>query len=210
MTETVRKGRRRLVSDEDILNAAFEAFAATDYDSMSVRQLNAALGLSHETVRQRFGSKSALYRAAVDHGVARFYALLVEERMALPSAEDELSELRYMTRAFITASIRLPQLAHLVNHEAANAGERMDYIFTTGFAPGMTLFGDMLQRLVEAGIIFPVTMRDAFFIIDAGMSPFIQPALSGAFDAVAGPLDVDAHVDAFLDFVFRGLVRPTH
>lgn len=209
MTDTVRKGRRRLVSDEEILQAAFEAFAVTDYDAMSVRQLNAALGLSHETVRQRFGSKRDLYRAALDHGVARFYGLLAEERMALPAAADDLGELRYMTRAFITASMRLPQLANLVNHEAASAGERLDYIFSTGFAPGMTLFAEMLDGLVARGVIYPITVRDAFFIIDAGMSPFIQPALSGAFDAVAGSLDVATHVDSFLDFVFRGLVRPS-
>ncbi|MBW4030786.1 MAG: TetR/AcrR family transcriptional regulator, partial [Acidobacteria bacterium] len=168
MTDTVRKGRRRLVSDDEILSAAFESFAATDYDAMSVRQLNAALGLSHETVRQRFGSKRELYRAAVDFGVARFYGLLAEERMALPAAQDDLAELRHMTRAFITASIRLPQLANLVNHEAASAGDRLDYIFSTGFAPGMAMFADMLARLAERGVIYPITARDAFFIIDAG------------------------------------------
>ncbi|MBW4030528.1 MAG: hypothetical protein HIU57_07620, partial [Acidobacteria bacterium] len=59
------------------------------------------------------------------------------------------------------------------------------------------------------GVIYPITARDAFFIIDAGMSPFIQPGLSRAFDTVAGPLDVAAHVDTFLDFVFRGLQRPS-
>ena len=98
MTDTVRKARRRVVSDEEVLQGAFEAFAVTEYDAMSVRQLNAALGLSHETVRQRLGSTRDLYRAAVDHGVARFNWLLAEERMALPAAPDELGELRYMTR----------------------------------------------------------------------------------------------------------------
>ena len=139
----------------------------------------------------------------------RFYGLLAEERTALPAAPDDLGELRYMTRAFITASMRLPELANLANHEAATAGERLDHIFSTGFAPGMTLFAEMLDGLVARGVIYPITVRDAFFIIDAGMSPFVQPALSSSFDAVAGSFDIATHVDSFLDFVFRGLVRPS-
>ena len=105
--------------------------------------------------------------------------------------------------------MRLPQLANLVNHEAVTAGERLDHIFSTGFAPGMTLFAEMLDGLVARGVIYPITVRDAFFIIDAGISPFVQPALSGSFDAVAGSFDIATHVDSFLDFVFRGLVRPS-
>ncbi|MBU6515465.1 MAG: TetR/AcrR family transcriptional regulator [Acidobacteriota bacterium] len=208
MTDALRKGRRQLASDDEILEAAFESFAATHYDAMSVRRLNAALGLSHETVRQRFGSKYELYCAAVDHGVARFYELLLEERSALGAANDELVELRLMARAFIGASMRLPQLASLVNHEAGVAGGRLDYLFSTGFAPGLAIFADLLERLIAREVIYPVTVRDLFFIIDAGMSPFIQPGLSAAFDAAAGPLDATTHVERFLDFVVRGLIRP--
>jgi len=36
---------------------------------MSVRALNAELGLSHETISKRFGPKLNLFRAAVDYGV---------------------------------------------------------------------------------------------------------------------------------------------
>jgi len=85
MTEVVRKGRHRLLSDEVILRAALESFAAEGFESMSVRQLNTSLGLSHETVRQRFGSKRELYFAAVDFGTGAFFELLGEERALLPT-----------------------------------------------------------------------------------------------------------------------------
>jgi AcrR family transcriptional regulator len=207
MTEVVRKGRHRLLSDEVILRAALESFAAEGFESMSVRQLNTSLGLSHETVRQRFGSKRELYFAAVDFGTGAFFELLGEERALLPDAVDELEELRLTTRAFMTASIRFPQMANLVNHEATSPSERLDYVFANAFEAGMILFNELLQRLAAADVIYPVTIRDAFFIIDAGMSPYLQGGLSRSFDATCGPLDPVTHVDEFLDFVFRGLVK---
>jgi AcrR family transcriptional regulator len=207
MVEVVRKGRHRILSDEVILRAALESFAAEGYESMSVRQLNTTLGLSHETVRQRFGSKRELYYAVVDFGIAQFFDSLGEERALLPDAANELEELRWTTRSFITASVRFPQLMNIVNHEAGNSSERLDYIFKSGFEQGMALFGDLLERLAADGVIYPITIREAYFIIDAGMSPFAQVGLSRAFDAIAGPLDQTAHIDNFLDFILRGLTK---
>ena len=209
MSDSARKGRHPIRSDESILRAAFAAFAERGYDAMSVRQLNVDLGLSHETVRQRFGSKHQLFVAAVDHAVEHFYTLLFEERAALGPAPDDLSELRLLVRAFIRASIAFPQMAHLVNHEAGAPSERIDHIFTVGFEPGMRMISEILTRLVDAGVIYPVNVRDAFFIVDAGMSPYTQRGLSEAFDAIAGPLDESTHVDRFVEFVFRGGVRET-
>ena len=177
-----------------------------------MRQLNVTLGLSHETVRQRFGSKRELYSAVVDFGLARFFESLGEERALLPDAANDLEELRWTTRSFITALVKFPQLMNIVNHEAGNSSERLDYIFEpgfeSGFESGMVLFGGLLDRLVAHGVIYPITIREAYFIIDAGMSPFAQVGLSRAFDALAGPLKQAAHIDNFLDFIFRGLTKP--
>ena len=207
MPETGRKGRHRILSDEVILQAAFESFASNGYETMSVRRLNIDLGLSHETVRQRFGSKNELFYATVDFAIAKFYTLLFEERIHLGDADSDLQELRFTMRAFMTASIKLPQLANLVNHEAAQSSERMDYIFTSGFLPGMKAYSEILERLISDQVIHPITAREAFFLVDAGLSQFAQVGLSRAFDVVSGPLNEEAQVDRFLDFLFRGLVK---
>jgi AcrR family transcriptional regulator len=205
MMSHARKGRRQILSDAQILDAAFVAFAASGYDAMSVRRLNSQLGLSHETVRQRFGSKLDLYFAAIDHGVAQFYGIMADERSRLPAASGDLEELRLTTRSFITGSIKFPNLANLVNHEAGSASERLDYIFSSAFEPGFAFFLELLDRLITDGVIYPVTMRDIFFLVDAGMSPFTQIGLSEAFNNVAGPLDESTHVDRFLALIFRGI-----
>jgi transposase len=51
------RGRPRLRDDDEILRAALHAFAEHGYDGMSLRTLNAEMGLSRGTINQRFGSK---------------------------------------------------------------------------------------------------------------------------------------------------------
>jgi len=80
-TET--RGRPRIRQDAEILDAALKAFAAQGYDAMSLRALNAELGLSHGTISQRFGSKERLYFAAVDLGFATFVADIDQRRRHL-------------------------------------------------------------------------------------------------------------------------------
>ncbi|MDT7670530.1 MAG: TetR/AcrR family transcriptional regulator, partial [Pseudonocardiales bacterium] len=53
---------------DDVLAAALHAFATHGYQGVSVRTLNRELGVSHNLLHQRFGSKEAIWYAAVDWG----------------------------------------------------------------------------------------------------------------------------------------------
>src|SRR5215471_12675459 len=53
---------------ETMLEAALEAFAQRGYDGVSVRELNRQIGVSHNLAHHYFGSKDALWRAAIDYG----------------------------------------------------------------------------------------------------------------------------------------------
>src|ERR1700752_1277021 len=61
------RGRPRIRDDDEILRAALHAFAEHGYDGMSLRTLNAEMGLSRGTINQRLRSKEQLWYAAVDH-----------------------------------------------------------------------------------------------------------------------------------------------
>src|ERR1700757_5170575 len=56
---------------EEILDKALIMFATVGYDGMSLRTLNRELGVSHNLIYQRFGTKDELWRAAVDYGFGR-------------------------------------------------------------------------------------------------------------------------------------------
>ena len=67
-----RRGRPRAeesVDRTEILDAALRAFARHGLEGVSVRTLNRELGVSHNLIYQRFGSKDDLWRAAVDFTV---------------------------------------------------------------------------------------------------------------------------------------------
>lgn len=174
---------------------------------MSVRALNAELGLSHETIGQRFGSKQALYFAAADFGIAGFFATIAEARAAEPEVLDDIDELRATIRSFLIAASQHPEIGRLVNQEGLTRNERLDHLVANAFEPGSQVLIALIARLVERGEIRPTTARELFFLGQAGAAPFNLPSLSAAFDDIDGPLDPMAHIDRMADVILRGISR---
>ena len=172
---------------------------------MSVRGLNTTLGLSHETISQRFGSKRELYFAALDHGFADYFVVAAEERSTFPPDLDDLDELRATIAVFVRAAGRRPELGQVINHESFQPGERLDYIFERALEPGMRAVAELVGRLADRGVIEPTSARELFFLGQAGAAPFALSALSVAFNRIDGPFDSELHVQRFTDFVVRGL-----
>jgi AcrR family transcriptional regulator len=206
--QAATRGRPRLRHDAEILDAALRAFAASGYDSMSVRALNAELGLSHGAINQRFGSKMQLFCAAIDHGFATFFADMATERAIRPPALGDLEELRETIRAFLLASARRPELGRLMNQEGLHATERLEYIVAKVLVPGMSRVVGLLRTLSADGEIHPVSARALFVLVAHGAeAPYTLAGLSDAFDEVDGVLDQRAHGETVTDLLMRGLRR---
>ena len=201
------RGRPPIRTDEEILRAALCAFAARGYEATSVRALSAELGLSHETINQRFGSKQALYFAAAEIGIADFNASFAAARANWPDDLEGLEELRATLHSFVTAAGQHPEVGQLVNHEGGEDGVRFDHLLDTVLRPGTAALGALLQRLVDDGAIRPVTTREVFFLTQAGAGPFNHPRLAAMFDQLDGPLDPVAHVESVTALILHGL-RP--
>jgi TetR/AcrR family transcriptional regulator len=113
-------------SQEAILEAALEAFAQRGYDGVSVRELNRQIGVSHNLVHHYFGSKDALWRAAIDHGLTR-----VNEAWRLEDLEpdaDPVEKMKIGLRRFLEVTARSPSVQRIMEYEAAIGGPRLDYI----------------------------------------------------------------------------------
>jgi AcrR family transcriptional regulator len=200
------RGRPRLRTDDEILHAALLAFAECGYDGMSLRNLNSELGLSRGTINQRFGSKEELWYAAVDRG---FGALIHDintdlQRQELPS--DDLGQVRASIRAFLTASVRRPELVRLMNQEGLHATARLDHIVSSFVLPTMAVPWEALDRLATAGLARRVPARTVLFLVAHGAAaPFTLRPLSEKFDAIDGTLDPMAHVELVTDIIVSGL-----
>ena len=94
--------------DNDVLAAALSAFATHGYAGVSVRTLSRDLGVSHNLLHQRFGSKTAIWRAAVDWG---FGGLVRELEAADQEHAEPLQRLRSFIRTFVKVSASQPRAA---------------------------------------------------------------------------------------------------
>ena len=203
------RGRPRIRQDDEILELALQAFAAQGYEAMSLRMLNARLGLSHGTISQRFGTKERLYFAAVDLGFLQFVGDIDRRRQHLLAAVepyDELEDLRATIRAFLGAAERRPELGRLMNQEGLQSTVRLQYIVDNIIVPMFGIIGELLDRLRTAGRIRPVSARGLFFLVGHGAeAPYTLTALSEVFDVVDGPLDPERHADDMTDLIMRGI-----
>jgi TetR/AcrR family transcriptional regulator len=188
-----RTGRPRAqdtpVTVERILDAAFRAFATYGYDGVVVRTLNRELGVSHNLIHQRFGSKQNLWYAAVDRA---FSQQITELATAFdPTLTDPLDQLNHAIRRFVHYSAERPELLGLMNIEARVESERLDYIYDNYVAPALAPLGRLLDHLQEHGRIRPISLRALFFLIAHGAAaPFTLAPLARHFNR-ADPLAPD-------------------
>jgi TetR/AcrR family transcriptional regulator len=140
-------------ADSEILARGLAAFAELGYEGASVRELARRLGVSHNFINDRYGSKAAFWRAVIDHSLTAQVARL--QAMLTVSGEDDLARLRALLHAFHQANVAEPDLPRIMQYEAIRGGERLEYVFQHYIAPVRDAVAPLVQGLVEAGRVRP-------------------------------------------------------
>ena len=211
MTEqhTRRRGRPTKAEapapDDDVLAAALRAFATHGYVGVSVRTLSRELGVSHNLLHQRFGSKWAIWRAAVDWG---FGGLVRELEAADREHIDALQRLRAFIRTFVKVSAHRPELLRIVDGEATLASERLDYLCATYILPMAARFRPLWEQLIAEARIRPIPPETIYYMITSGgaalyASDAMTTRLFGQLPRTES--DIDRHADAAADLLIGGL-----
>lgn len=192
------------LADEAILAVALREFATLGYDGVSLRTINRELGVSHNLVYQRFGTKEDLWRAAVDYG---FGGLVNELHTAFdPTISEPLEQLRLVVRRFIIYSAAHPELLALMNHEGSQDTSRLRYIYETYTGPSQAPIARLLHHLTEEGVIRPISHRSFFFLVThGGASPFSLVPLATMLDPAAP--NVTAAIEEQADLVSTVLIE---
>jgi AcrR family transcriptional regulator len=208
--KTKRRGRPKAdeapAALDEILDAALRAFATHGYDGVSVRTLNRELGVSHNLIHQRFGSKQDLWYAAVDRAFSQQVTQLATAFD--PTLTDPLDQLNHAIRRFVTYSAEHPELLGLMNIEARVDSERLDYIYDNYVAPALAPLGRLLDHLNKQGRIRPISLRALFFLIAHGAAaPFTLSPLARRFDNTdpLRPKQVAEHAALTADVLTSGL-----
>ncbi|MFE7277329.1 TetR/AcrR family transcriptional regulator [Streptomyces sp. NPDC057623] len=160
--------------EESILQRGLEAFAELGYDRASARELARRLGVSHNFINDRYGSKAAFWRAVVDSALEAQLARLPQMDPSLDDAE--------CLRQFITGLYRsaadTPLIGRILVDEFSGDSERLDYLYERFIAPTMQLIVPGIERLVASGRMAPIPMDVLFFAVIPPISGMVEGPLA--------------------------------
>jgi TetR/AcrR family transcriptional regulator len=198
-------------SDEHMLRAALDEFAENGFAGTSVRKLARDLGVSHNLIPQRFGSKERLWYAAVDQGFGALATDLFANLEALPT--DDVARLRAMVVRFVELNAKRPALLQIISQEATTPGPRLDYLYDRYIDPVRALSQTALDALHRKGLIRTRSVSLMYFLMTHGAGgPLALPALAARFGARVDPSDPEAvhrHALEAADIIFDGPSPPT-
>jgi TetR/AcrR family transcriptional regulator len=139
--------------ESEILARGLAAFAELGYDGASVRELARRLGVSHNFINDRYGSKALFWRAVIDRSLTDVVARL-EAALAFPGGDD-LARLRDLLHAFHQANVAEPDLPRIMKYESMRGRERLEYVFQHYLVPVRDAVAPLVERLVEQGRVRP-------------------------------------------------------
>jgi TetR/AcrR family transcriptional regulator len=189
---------------EKAMAAAIEAFSVHGYNGVSLRNVNAELGVSRNLLYQRFGSKAELWRAAVDWAFRPLVEYLADSD---DESADPMIRLRVLIRSFIEYSATRPYLARLVTVEGAAATDRMEYLYQNYIRPVQTRFLPVFALLRQQGRIKNIPTEIFYFLLTSGgTAPFGQIGLVSLMSPGLSSLD-DGKVRLYAENVAEMLLN---
>ncbi|MET7991755.1 TetR/AcrR family transcriptional regulator [Amycolatopsis sp. NPDC005232] len=199
-----RKGAAPASTDR-ILAAALHAFAVQGFHGVSIRDLNRELGVSHNVLHQRFGSKEAVWYAAVDWGFGNAVAQVAAADV--PGAEPR-ERLRTMIRTFVGFAASNPDLGCIMNNEARRPSERLEYLLDHFVRPMLDTFLPAYRELVDDEHLERVPLPTLYYLITTGgAAPFTNEGMTRRLfgDEPFTPEATSRHADAIADLLVAGL-----
>ena len=191
---------------ETILEAALEAFAQRGYDGVSVRELNRQIGVSHNLVHHYFGSKDALWRAAIDYGLNRANEAWNPEHFG--GIDDPVERMKFGLRRFLEETARSPWVQRILEHESSVGGPRLDYIaeryILPYLNPWLSLYEDA-TRIEKRDLNLPSV---ALLTASGATAFFTHAALArkiGGPDPFS-PEGIERHIRAMTTILFYGIL----
>lgn len=185
---------------------ALKTFAENGYEGTSAAALNRELGVSHNLIHQRFGSKEELWYAAVDWAFGQIAdEITIDTELA---DSDLLDAIRLGLIQFLEVHARHPEMLRLVTVEGATPSPRLTYLFDAHIRPLYARLTAPLKTLVDRGVLTDVDVRSLHFLVaHGGTSPFSLAPLAKMLEPIdpCDPSSVRGHAEFVADLVVAGL-----
>lgn len=191
-------------AEEAILQRGLEAFAELGYDRASARELARRLGVSHNFINDRYGSKAAFWRAVIDSALGAQVALLPD---ADPAA-GHVERLREIITSLYRNSVDAPLVGRVLVDELPRDTERLDYLYERYILPTLQLMMSSVDALVAAGLMAPIPADLLFFAVMGPIAGMHEEPLARRLGRAepASPEQLTATAEALADLVVNGLL----
>ena len=178
-----RRGRPKKtdkpVLSDDILLTALRHFSQKGFDGTSVREICVELGVSHNLINDRFGTKDALWRATVDRWIAEILSGIQEVVFTADPTLEPIEMLRKILVRFIELNAARPEVVRLMNIESSTDSDRLDYCWDKHVLPFYQLLSRYYKAVHGVGLIRSYPPAVFFFLFAHGSSAiFSSPALA--------------------------------
>jgi AcrR family transcriptional regulator len=195
------------IPEARVLKLAFLTFAKSGYEGTTLRALAKQLGVSHNLLNVRFGTKADLWRRAVDAEIASaappVYAAFDGEGV------DAETSLRDLIHRFCRWALDNPELVGITNVEGRHASWRLDYIVEGYLLPFKKRLDDLLEAVAAERPVTPLSSAALMSMLVQGVGFYFAsaPLLEriGARHEIA-PEHLDAQVRILADFILAALL----
>ncbi|MFE5819482.1 TetR/AcrR family transcriptional regulator [Streptomyces sp. NPDC056479] len=190
--------------EESILQRGLEAFAELGYDHASARELARRLGVSHNFINDRYGSKAAFWRAVVDYVLGGHLSRMPEVDPSL----DDVEQLRLIITGFYQGAVDSPLVGRLFVEELNRDTERLDYLYEHYITPMLETLAPSIERLVASGRMAPIPTDVLFFVVIPPVSGMVEVPLARRLGRPAhpSPEQLTATAETLAALVVNGLL----
>ena len=193
--------------ERDILRRGLETFAELGYDRASARELARRLGVSHNFINDRYGSKAAFWRAVVDGALGPQLGNLAP----IDPADDDENALRRFIADFYRSGIDEPHLARLIADESSRDTERLDYLYERYIEPTMAALMPRVESLAASGRMIETSADILFFVIIGPISGLVSEPLVSRLRSRSEPMtrpERFRRAETLAGLVVDGLLAP--
>ncbi|MET8982192.1 TetR/AcrR family transcriptional regulator [Streptomyces sp. NPDC004539] len=197
-------GTPAVPEERNILRRGLEAFAELGYDHASARELARRLGVSHNFINDRYGSKAAFWRAVIDSALGDQLAALPESD---PSLDDE-ENLRRSITGFYRNAVETPEIGRIFVDEYSRDTERLDHLYEHYIGPALRTMTSGIERLAASGRMAPVPMDVLFFAVFPPVSGMLNLPLAERLgrSKETSPRELTERAELLASLVVNGLL----
>jgi AcrR family transcriptional regulator len=194
------------VSETHVLSVAFRDFAERGYEGTTLRELSKQLGVSHNLLNVRFGTKAQLWKRAVDWRLGTASLVVTA---AFDEAADDETKLRHLVVRFCQWATEHYDIVGLTHVEGTRDTWRIDYIAERFIVPFKKRLDTLIGQVAMKRPVGKLSTAALMAILVQGVGFFfsaipLQRRLGAGDEVTAGNAPRQAALMA--DFLLAGLL----